>query len=246
MNKEEVAVIIPARIGSTRLPRKLLKKIGDKTIIEHVASKVAAANVGDVFVATDSDEIAGIVSKTGYTAIMTDESCSTGSDRVYQALMQINKNNDFKYVINVQGDMPFVDGNVIKHLVDKLQEGNSDIVTPYVKIAKEEAELPENVKIVKDNNGRALYFSRCPIPYNAEEYLYHVGIYGFTTKALEKFVGLDKGKYEQCESLEQLRALENGMSIGLVESDQIPISIDTESDLEKAREYYSKQSNKPL
>lgn len=240
MNQEEVAIIIPARIGSTRLPRKLLKKIGKKTIIEHVVSRVANANIGTVYVATDSEEIADIVDQTGNVAIMTDENCRTGSDRVYQALTKINQHSEYKFIINVQGDMPFIDANIILRLVDRLKQGNSDIITPYVRIGREAALLPENVKIVKDKNNRAMYFSRCPVPYDAEEYLYHVGIYGFTADALNKFIELPKGEYEQCESLEQLRALENGMIIGLVESDQIPISIDTENDLVKAREYFFK------
>lgn len=243
MDDSDVAIIIPARIGSTRLTQKLLKKIGNKTIIEHVVEKVSIADVGNVFVATDSEEIAKVVESTGNVTIMTEESCSTGSDRVHQALIRINENNNFKFVINVQGDMPFIDGDVIRHLVNKLKQGGSDIVTPYVKISGGEALLPENVKIVKDNNDRALYFSRCPVPYNAMEYLYHVGIYGFTCDALNKFVKLPKGVYEKCESLEQLRAVENGMIISLIESNQIPISIDTEEDYKKALDYFAALNN---
>ena len=124
--------------------------------------------------------------------------------------------------------------------MDALENSDCDIVTPYVKISKEEAAEPSNVKIVKDNNDMALYFSRSLVPYGAEEFLYHVGIYGYRVDSLKKFINLEHGKYEMSESLEQLRALENGMKIKLVESDQIPISIDTQGDLEKAREYYSK------
>ena len=236
---KDIAVIIPARIGSTRLPRKLVKHIGDKSIIEHVMDKVKGAGVKHLFVATDSDEIASIVESAGNIAIMTDADCPTGSDRVHQAVQTISTTQEFKYIINVQGDMPFVDASIIQNIAAKLAEGNFDIVTPFVKISKEDALLPENVKIVKDNYDRALYFSRCPIPYDGDEFLYHVGIYGFKTESLARFVGLAKGKYEQCESLEQLRALENGMSIGLVESNQVPISIDTQEDFDKAVEYFN-------
>lgn len=240
MKKNDVAIIIPARIGSTRLPRKMLRMIGGKTLIEHVVTRVSDANAGDIFVATDSMEIAKVVESSGNVAIITDEACLSGSDRVYQALTKMNNNAGYKFIINVQGDMPFIDGKIIRDLVAKLQDNDVDITTSYVKIDKEAAMLPENVKIVKDNSDKALYFSRAPIPYGADEYLYHVGVYGFTVEALNRFVNLSKGKYEQQESLEQLRALENGMVIGLVESSQVPISIDTEQDLDKANKYFEK------
>lgn len=233
-----IAIVIPARIGSTRLPQKLLEKIGGKSVIEHVVSRVKNVSIGELFVATDSSEIAFLVNQAGAIAVFTDSQCPTGSDRIYQALQRIDGSDRFEYIINVQGDMPFIDPSILAILAARLVEGHFDIVTPFVRIGQEEARLPENVKIVKDKNYRALYFSRAMIPHGGKEFLYHVGIYGYKRAALERFVHLNRGVYEECESLEQLRALEDGMSIGLVESQQVPISIDTAEDLEKARIYF--------
>lgn len=236
---EDVAIIIPSRIGSTRLPRKALVKIGNKSLIEHVIAKLLPAYLDNLYVATDSEEIASIVKSNGATAIMTDENCKSGSDRVLEALYQIPNNDKIKYVINVQGDMPFVDPMLIKNIIDLLKEENSDIITPVVKVSKEIADNSSNVKVVVNNQGHAMYFSRSMIPFCASEFLYHVGIYGFARQALEKFVNLPQSKYENIEKLEQLRALENNMQIGVITANEIPISVDTPEDLEKAREYYA-------
>ena len=240
--KSNVLIVVPARIGSRRLPRKLLQIIGDITVIEHVINNLSSSNTltpSDIIIATDDDQIARLSKEAGALPVITSPDCPSGSDRVYEAISKLDLTS-IEYVINVQGDMPFVDPLVISKLVDALENSDCDIVTPYVKISKEEAAEPSNVKIVKDNNDMALYFSRSLVPYGAEEFLYHVGIYGYRVDSLKKFINLEHGKYEMSESLEQLRALENGMKIKLVESDQIPISIDTQGDLEKAREYYSK------
>jgi len=121
-----------------------------------------------------------------------------------------------------------------------LKTGEYDIVTSGVKIGRDIAQSESNVKVVVDKQGRALYFSRSMIPHGGEEFLYHVGIYGFKSQALEKFIKLEQSNYEICEKLEQLRALENGMKIGVCVSDEIPLSVDTKDDLEKANLYYSK------
>ncbi len=237
----DFVIIVPARIGSSRLPRKLLKTIGDKTIIEHVVYNLSDPktnfNPSDIIIATDDEQIAYLGRQAGATSVMTSVNCPSGSDRVYEAISKLDLPS-IKYVVNVQGDMPFVDPQVISELLDMLKNSDCDIATPYVKISKKSALNPSNVKIVKDNNDMALYFSRSLVPYGAEEFLYHVGIYGYRVESLKKFINLKRGKYEILESLEQLRALENGMSIKLVESKQIPISIDTQDDLEKARKYY--------
>lgn len=237
-------IVVPARIGSSRLPQKLIQKIGSKTIIEHVIHNLSSPQTNitaaDIIIATDDEQIARLSKEAGALTVMTSPDCPSGSDRVYEALSKLENSSSIEYVINVQGDMPFVDSRVISKLLDLLRKSDCDIATPYVKIPKKEALEPSNVKIVKDNNDIALYFSRSLVPYGAEEFLYHVGIYGYKMEALKKFIELEHGKYELSESLEQLRALENGMSIKLLESDQIPISIDTQDDLDKAREYYSK------
>jgi 3-deoxy-manno-octulosonate cytidylyltransferase (CMP-KDO synthetase) len=235
----DVAVIIPARIGSTRLPRKALAKIGEKTLIEHVVQRIKSGFSGDLYVATDSEEIASLVQKSDAIAIMTDKDCPTGSDRVFQAFQTIPHHDRIKYIINIQGDMPFIDLLVVKQIISMLKVGDYDIVTSGVKVGSDIAQEESNVKVIVDKNGRALYFSRSMIPHGAKEFIYHVGIYGFKSQALEKFIKLEQSEYELCEKLEQLRALENGMKIGVCISAEIPISVDTKEDLEKANLYYS-------
>lgn len=244
MVHSDVAFIIPSRIGSTRLPNKALADIGGKSMIEHVIARINAGSVNNLYVATDSEKIAEKIKIAGGIAIMTSKDCPTGSDRVYEAFKKIPHNDKIKYIINVQGDMPFVDYRVLKQIIDKLKNSDFDIVTPVVMVGSDIASKSSNVKVVADINDKALYFSRSVIPHGAKEFLYHVGIYGYRTEALEKFVKLKETQYESVEKLEQLRALENGMSIGIVLSNEIPISVDTYEDLEKAREYYAKLTDK--
>ena len=238
----DVVIIVPSRIGSTRLPKKALAKICNKTLIEHVVLRIKSEFKGNLYVATDSEEIANLVKKSDAIAIMTDEDCQTGSDRVFQAFKTIPHNDKIKYVINIQGDMPFVDLHVVGQIITMLKTEDYDIVTSGVKVGKDIAQAESNVKIVIDKQGRALYFSRSMIPHGGEEFLYHVGIYGFKVEALEKFIKLKKSKYEICEKLEQLRALENGMKIGVCVSNEIPVSVDTRRDLEKANLYYNQRA----
>jgi 3-deoxy-manno-octulosonate cytidylyltransferase (CMP-KDO synthetase) len=235
----DVALIIPSRIGSTRLPRKALAKIGEFSLIEHVIRGLKEVAGNNLYVATDSEEIAVLAELSGAIAIMTDEDCATGSDRVFQAFQKIPGHDKIKYIINIQGDMPFVKASIVNKIIDGLKNGIGDIVTPVVKVGEDIAMSSSNVKVAMNKLGQAMYFSRSLIPHGASEFLYHVGIYGFSRDALEKFVNLPQGECEKLEKLEQLRALEYGMKIGVCLSDDIPISIDTPDDLEKAKEYYA-------
>ena len=235
----DVAIIIPSRMDATRLPRKALAKIGNKTMIEHVVCRLCDIGGSNLYVATDSEEIARVVEKSGAIAIITDEDCPTGSDRVFQALKKIPKHDKIKYVINVQGDMPFIQKEIVGQIIDILEKDNYDIVTPVVKVGKDLAESSSNVKVVVNQKNDALYFSRSMVPYGSKEFLYHVGIYGFKRDALERFVTLEHGQYENIENLEQLRALEHGMKIGVCQSTEIPISVDTQEDLDNAIKYYA-------
>lgn len=244
MTHSDVALIIPSRLGSTRLPEKALADIGGKVMIEHVVSRLSAYSKDNLYVATDSEDIAEKVRNAGGIAIMTSEDCLTGSDRVFEAFQKIPHNDKIKYIINIQGDMPFVDYKVVEQIVDKLKESDFDIVTPVVRVGSDVAASDSNVKVVADINDKAMYFSRSVIPHGAKEFLYHVGIYGFKAEALEYFIKLDEARYESVEKLEQLRALENGMNIGIVFSNEIPISVDTQVDLEKAKEYYANIASK--
>jgi 3-deoxy-manno-octulosonate cytidylyltransferase (CMP-KDO synthetase) len=234
----DVAVIIPSRIGSTRLLRKALVKIGNKCLIEHVVHSLGLGFKGNIYVATDSDEIARTAEKFGVITIMTDKNCLSGSDRVLQAFQKIPNRDNIKYVVNVQGDMPFVDPKMINQLVSRLKSGDCEIATPVVKVNRDFAESESAVKVVVDAKWNALYFSRSLIPHGGLEFLYHVGIYGFQVAALEKFVRLQQTNYETYEKLEQLRALENQMKIGVCLADGVPLSVDTEEDLQKAINYY--------
>lgn len=235
----DVAVIIPSRLEARRLPGKPLAQIGSMTMIEHVVTRIKNTGFENIYVATDSQEIADIVKIRGAHAIMTDIDCPSGTDRVYQAFLQLADRTKINYVINVQGDMPFVDGDSVHNIVTALRNSDFDIMTPVVRVGRDIADNPGNVKVVADQNNRALYFSRSLIPHDSEIFLYHVGIYGYTKDAIAKFVKLKPSKYEKVEKLEQLRALENGLSIGICYSTAVPISVDTDLDLAAARKYAS-------
>lgn len=240
----DVVIIIPARIGSTRLPNKPLQIIGNQTIIEHVLTRIKNIKTRGIFVATDSIEIYSLVESNGFKAIMTDKTCKSGTDRVHDAFKALQNQGKIKYVINLQGDMPFIDPIAVTQVIDALRNSNFEIITSVTKVSGDIAASPSNVKVVIGKDNKALYFSRSPIPYGSTEFFYHVGIYGFTAKALEKFVSLTQSINEQLENLEQLRALDNNMSIGVCYSNEIPISIDTPEDLSKARKFERDQSSK--
>lgn len=233
-----VAIIIPSRLGSVRLEKKPLQKIGPMSMIEHVLSQVQRTGLKNVFVATDSEEIAERVLNIGGQVILTSPDCQSGTDRVYDALNSIVDNQNIEYVVNVQGDMPFVEPESIITVIESLKSGTHDIMTPVAKVGIEIANSNSNVKVITDHNDKALYFSRSLIPHGASEFLYHVGIYGFRKAALAKFMSFPPSSLELSEKLEQLRALQNNMSIGVCYVDNIPISVDTQDDLDKAIEFY--------
>ena len=235
------AIIIPSRLGSTRLPEKPLKMIGNMTMIEHVTMRALESNSGDVFVATDSDLIAEKVRKAGGTPVMIFEDVPTGTDRIWEAVKKIDAAKKIKYVVNLQGDLPLVNPEIIKKLVDTLHKSNADIVTPVIKETSEHPNNPGNVKAIMGLQNQALYFSRQHIPSNSDWYWYHIGIYGFKRDSLERFVNLPQSHTEIMEKLEQLRALENGMTIELCVVDENAVSVDTQTDLDKVIAQYNKK-----
>ncbi len=237
----DVAIIIPSRLSSFRLNKKPLQLIGNITMIEHVVSQVLASGLKNIFVATDSEEIAEKVKDRGGQFIFTSPSCSSGTERVYEAFQLIPDNHNIHYIINVQGDMPFIESETITTVIENLKNSNYDIITPVTKVSLSLANHSSNVKVIADSNNRALYFSRSVIPHGASEFLYHIGVYGFRKKALHKFVKLPPSSLEQSENLEQLRALENNMSIGVCYVNNVPISVDTEEDLNQAIAFYQLQ-----
>ncbi|WP_147142506.1 3-deoxy-manno-octulosonate cytidylyltransferase [Rickettsia asiatica] len=238
MQHQDVAIIIPSRLSSTRLKQKPLQLIGSITLIERVFKQVNQANLEHTYVATDSEEIAKIIKKVGGKVIFTDSNIPTGTDRTYEAFKFIPNNQNINYIVNVQGDMPFIEPSSILKIIEYLKNSEYDIITPVVKVYRESVEASSNVTVAVDSAGKALYFSRSLIPNGAEEFLYHVGMYGFRKNALEKFVSLKPTFLEKTERLEQLRVLENGMTIGTCLVENIPISIDTEEDLKKAVKFY--------
>jgi 3-deoxy-manno-octulosonate cytidylyltransferase (CMP-KDO synthetase) len=241
---DDTLIIIPARLASTRLSRKMLQDIGGKPLIIRTLEHVVSAGVGDVVVACDGDEIAEVVRQAGGKAIITDPDLPSGTDRVFAAFVKYNKiykEKDKKFVINVQGDLPFITSDFIEETARILRNTNYDISTVAAPIKDDSYLLSNVVKPViaftSENSGKALYFSRAAIP-SGGPFFHHVGIYGFRSETLQKFVDLPQSLLEKSEKLEQLRALENHMTIGISVIDtEIPISIDTPEDLEVARSF---------
>lgn len=236
---EDVAIIIPSRLDSQRLHQKPLQEIAGLTMIEHIIKQVSKVNLEHIYIATDSSLIADKASKNGIRYIMTDPACNSGTDRVYQAFCAL-PTEQFNYIVNIQGDMPFIEPSVITEVIEVLRKSKYDIITPVTKVDLAVASSQSNIKVIVDKIDRALYFSRSLIPFGAREFWYHVGIYGFKKHALEKFVKLPQSSLEIDEKLEQLRALENNIEIGVCYVDNIPISIDTQDDLNKAIEFYNR------
>jgi 3-deoxy-manno-octulosonate cytidylyltransferase (CMP-KDO synthetase) len=234
---QNVALIIPSRLGSTRLPQKPLAKIGSMTMIEHVVLAAMQSDIEAIYVATDSKDIAYLAEARGAKAIITDKECASGTDRVFHASQIANLQHEV--IINLQGDMPFVDPQVIKQVATMCLSHDYDITTAISPSDNEYAQSKSNVKAIVNKHGKALYFSREMIPHNALQYFCHIGIYAFKNAALRKFCSLPISDIEKAESLEQLRALDNGMTIGACQANEMPISVDTPEDLQKAIDLFN-------
>ncbi|WP_353083777.1 3-deoxy-manno-octulosonate cytidylyltransferase [Flavobacterium sp.] len=237
----KIIAVIPARYASTRFPAKLMQDLGGKTII--LRTYQAAINThlfDDVFVVTDSDIIYNEISSNGGKAIMSVKEHESGSDRIAEAVANL----DVDIVVNVQGDEPFIDKDSLQQLISVYHADvtkNIDLASLMREI-KDESEIqnPNNVKVVVDQTNFALYFSRSVIPYPREKnagvrYYQHIGIYAFRKQALLDFYALPMQSLEASEKLEQLRYLEFGKRIKMVETMHVGIGIDTPEDLEKAR-----------
>ena len=234
---KKTAIIIPARYASTRLPAKPLLKVKNKPIIQYVYEAAKKSNLQDVvIVATDDTRIKEAVEAFGGVCEMTSPDHKCGSDRIAEIS---SRHPEFEYILNLQGDEPQITPAVIDLATKTLQDDTTaDISTLVRKItSKEQIQNPNCVKCVFDNNLNALYFSRCPIPYerNANEanYYAHIGIYCYKKSSLEKLTKLEQADIEKQESLEQLRALKNGMKIKVAITDLNPTGIDTIEDYEK-------------
>ena len=239
-------IIIPSRLGSTRLQKKALKIINGQPMICHVWSNALKADLGPVVVATDSEKISNVIDAKGGNAILTDVNHHSGSDRIYEALCKFDPNFSYDLIINLQGDMPIFNPEVLQNLVSKIK--NEDITTLVCKANLDEISDPNVVKAViswdknYDDYGTALYFSRTQVPYNALTYWHHIGIYAWKRKSLKKFISFPVSNLEKTEKLEQLRALENGMIIKVVKTKDHFIGVDTQKDLNKVRNKIKNQS----
>ncbi len=240
----KIIAVIPARYASTRFPAKLLQDLAGKTVILRTyEAALATALFDDVFVVTDSDLIYTEITRNGGKAIMSQKEHESGSDRIAEAV----ENMDVDVVVNVQGDEPFINKPALKQLVEVFKNDTDkkvDLASLMFQITeKEEIANPNNVKVITDNLGFALYFSRSVIPYPREEnvgvrYMKHIGIYAFRKEALMDFYRLPMKSLEASEKLEQLRYLEYGKRIKMVETSHGSIGIDTPEDLEKARQLF--------
>jgi 3-deoxy-manno-octulosonate cytidylyltransferase (CMP-KDO synthetase) len=234
-------VLIPARLASTRLPNKPLADIAGKPMIVRVMERALAANIGPVIIAAAEQEIVDAVTDAGGEAVLTDPELPSGSDRIMQALLQCDPTGVFDTIVNVQGDLPTLDPETIRDTVNAL--GSADIATPVVEIVREDERTnPNVVKAVFGANRRALYFTRATAPTGPGPLYHHIGLYAYRRAALERFVSLPPGLLEQRERLEQLRALEAGMTINVAVVDTVPLGVDTAAELERARDWYAAHS----
>lgn len=238
----KVIAVIPARFGSTRFPGKPLVKIKDKTLIEWViAGSQTSKYIKDIIVATDDERILNLAKKAGVQAVMTSEKCATGTDRVFEA----TKNIDFDVVINIQGDEPQISSQYIDPLVEAfLNQKNLDMATLAHPIELKDLENKNAVKVIKNINDEAIYFSRFAIPYSRVEAdvssqvaLKHIGLYGYSKSFLKKFCEAPMAAIEKHESLEQLRALHLGAKIKVITVAQAIQGVDTPEDLKIVEKY---------
>lgn len=234
---------IPARLKSTRFPRKVLADIQGKPLLWYVYQSVSRARlINEVWVLTDSKEIFEVASLWGAKALMTSEDCPSGTARIASVIDKLNAD----FIVNVQGDEPLITGTVVDAMVSALESTNADVVTPVYRITRIEDVINPNVnKVVRTSDGRALYFSRSPVPYVRDvandEWLSHVpfwghvGVYGYRRSVLAEYLQLPEGQLEKAEKLEQLRLLEAGKQILTVEIDYRPYGVDVPSDLDMVK-----------
>ena len=232
-----IVAVIPARYVATRFPGKLMQMLGKKPIIRHVYDNTVATGLfKDVLIVTDSDIIYKEIKENGGEAIMSKKKHESGSDRIAEAVAEMNVD----IIVNVQGDEPFIKKEPLEKLVRLFNEPDVQVASLMRRISKEEAGNPNNVKVVTDRSGYALYFSRSIIPYQRDErtntgYFLHVGVYAYKKDVLMNFTKWPQSSLEKIEKLEQLRYLENSIKIKMAETEYNNIAIDTPEDLERAK-----------
>jgi len=226
--------VIPARLASTRLPRKMLREIGGRPLIGVVYEAVRSSPLlADVIVATDSDEILEVCRRHGWKAEMTSPKHRSGTERVHE----ISDRVAAEVYINVQGDEPMVRAEQIAALLKVMENPEAQVGTVMTSAAELDIANPNAVKVVVDKNGRALYFSRATIPYDRDRsgprYFKHLGLYAYRKPALDRFVTLPESSLEKSERLEQLRFLQDGIAIYVGDTEYDSVGVDTEEDLQR-------------
>jgi 3-deoxy-manno-octulosonate cytidylyltransferase (CMP-KDO synthetase) len=239
-NLDDVLVLIPARMASTRLPGKPLADICGLPMIVQVAMRAKEADIGRVVVAVDDQRVFDAVAEAGFEVIMTGGHHQSGSDRIHEAMTKIDPEGRAKIIVNVQGDLPTIEPETIRASLRPLDDEAVDIATLTIEIDNEEDKTaPHIVKVVgsplSETRLRGLYFTRATAPYGKGPLYHHIGLYAYRRPALERFVTLGPSVLELRESLEQLRALEAGMRIDAEIVETVPLGVDTPADLEKAR-----------
>lgn len=236
MSKLRIAGVIPARLNSTRLSRKVLRPIAGRPMVEWVwRAAQESGQMDPVLVATDSEDVAAVCHERNIPVAMTSPECDSGSDRVREVACQV----DADIYVNIQGDEPTLTPEFFRPLLVLFQQPQVEVATLAVRCPPEEFANPNAVKVVTALDGRALYFSRATIPFDRDRtgfagYRKHLGIYAYRKAALERFAALPPSPLEKLERLEQLRLLENGIAIYVAEAPADTIGVDTEEDLQRA------------
>lgn len=239
----KILAIIPARLASTRLPRKILRPIAGRPMLAWVYEAARASKLlNEVIVATDSDEIADLCRKEGWTFRMTSPDCKSGTERV----VEISRAVAADVYVNVQGDEPLTRPEHLDALVNLMQNPAVQVGTIKTPCAAVDVNNPNAVKVVTDLSGRALYFSRATIPYDRDkagtvDYYKHLGFYAYRKPALENFMSWRESELELSERLEQLRFLDNGIAIHVAETKFDTVGVDTEEDLRRVEEILLKR-----
>jgi 3-deoxy-manno-octulosonate cytidylyltransferase (CMP-KDO synthetase) len=237
-------VVIPARLGAMRLPRKPLRLLSGLPLIVRVWQRISQMNLADaVVVATDDESVASAVQAVGAECVMTSDEHTSGTERVAEVASQ-PRFRQYTTIVNVQGDEPFIGPGAVKGAAELVSTGRFPLGTAASHASAEILDTPSLVKVVVADDGRAMYFSRAPIPYlrdqadaakRAQRTLQHIGVYAYSREALNEWVSLPPHPLEEIERLEQLRPLAAGLPIGVAVTSEAPASgIDTEEDLERA------------
>lgn len=234
-------IIIPARLASTRFPRKILADIHGLPMVIATAKRVQ--NLDNVAIAADTQEVVDLARTYGFEAILTSQTHQSGTDRINEAAQKLNLKDD-EIVINVQADEPFIEETVVKSVIERAKQTDAMITSACKKIDLLYVKDPNLVKVILNVHHNAIYFSRSTIPYDREGgfegYFGHLGIYAFRKHSLETFCTLPYAPIEHIEKLEQLRALYHGHQIAMVEVESQSFGIDTPADLERALAYFTR------